>query len=547
MVKAKQDADTLYGVGVNSMNEFRVFGPPGTGKTSWIMNNIKAARKKYDAEDIFVTSFTKAAAQEIVSRDRGTLLPERAIGTLHAHCYRALGTVELAEKHVDEFSKDYPEYALTTAYDLDDPYQLETKPQGMNDYQEMTKLRSMMIPMEQWPVHIQMLSDTWTEWKYENGLMDFTDLLETALRDIDRAPNNPSVGFVDEAQDLTPLQFAIVRKWAEHMDSIVIVGDEDQCLYSFIGASPESMLFPMLPQENIRTLTNTYRLPKAILDWSQNLITQVEQRHHKDVVARTEGGEVRITTASTKDPWALLDLLEQDADKGRSSMILASCSYMLHPIIQMLRESGVPFHNPYRKNQGAWNPLRQRSGVTSSAVDAVRAFYRSDPDVWGHEATDDWTVEELRAWANFVSADAGFIRGAKKRLREDDTVTISDIFKPEVAMLFGFGTEEERTKWFVKNLTAEGRRRLDYPLSIALKNKKMLGQNPRVVIGTIHSVKGGEADSVYVFPDMSPQQWREYNDTGIDTLRRLYYVAGTRAKETLTLCSPSYGVPAFPL
>ena len=220
---------------------------------------------------------------------------------------------------------------------------------------------------------------------------------------------------------------------------------------------------------------------------------------------------------------------------------------MLHPIIQMLRESGVPFHNPYRKNQGAWNPLRQRSGVTSSAVDAVRAFYRSDPDVWGHEATDDWTVEELRSWTKFISADAGFIRGAKKRLREDDTVTISDIFKPEVAMLFGFGTEEERTKWFVKNLTAEGRRRLDYPLSIALKNKKMLGQNPRVVIGTIHSVKGGEADSVYVFPDLSPQQWREYNDTGIDTLRRLYYVAGTRAKETLTLCSPSYGVPAFPL
>ena len=283
MVKAKQDADTLYGVGVNSMNEFRVFGPPGTGKTSWIMNNIKAARKKYDAEDIFVTSFTKAAAQEIVSRDRGTLLPERAIGTLHAHCYRALGTVELAEKHVDEFSKDYPEYALTTAYDLDDPYQLETKPQGMNDYQEMTKLRSMMIPMEQWPVHIQMLSDTWTEWKYENGLMDFTDLLETALRDIDRAPNDPSVGFVDEAQDLTPLQFAIVRKWAEHMDSIVIVGDRPVSVV-FHWCVTESMLFPMLPQENIRTLTNTYRLPKAILDWSQN-ITQVEQRHHKDVVA----------------------------------------------------------------------------------------------------------------------------------------------------------------------------------------------------------------------------------------------------------------------
>jgi DNA helicase-2/ATP-dependent DNA helicase PcrA len=552
------EQDTQCGYGKMTSNadmklaerEYRVFGPPGTGKTRWIMNSIKSAREKYDGYDIFITSFTKAAAQEIVYRvsmdskqnkSGGSLLPESSIGTLHAHCYRAIGNVELAEKHTEEFSKEFPSMALVASSDLDDPYQLESgKAQGVADYQEMNRLRGMMIPMEEWPLHIQMLNDAWTEWKDSNGLMDFTDLLETALYNFDTAPNDPRVGFVDEAQDLTPLQFALIRKWARHMDRVVIVGDEDQCLYSFIGASPDSMLYPVLPQENLRTLTNTYRLPRAIVEWSQNLITKVERRYPKDIVARTEGGEVRYGNASTKDPWPLLQMLEEDEAKGRSSMILASCSYMLNPIIQMLRESGVAFHNPYRKTHGSWNPLRVSSKAGGTAVDSVLAFFESADN-------NTWVVEDVRKWTKFVKADAGFIRGSKKRLKEEDYVDPSEIFNSNVAMMFGMGTSDEKLRWFMQNLTSEGRRRLDFPLSIALKNRANLGKTPRITIGTIHSVKGGEADSVYVFPDMSPQQWREYNDTGLDTLRRLYYVAGTRAKETLTLCSPSYGVPAFPL
>ena len=39
-------------------------------------------------------------------------------------------------------------------------------------------------------------------------------------------------------------------------------------------------------------------------------------------------------------------------------MFLAACSYMLHPVVAALRKRGIPFHNPYRKSNGFWNPLR---------------------------------------------------------------------------------------------------------------------------------------------------------------------------------------------
>ena len=61
---------------------------------------------------------------------------------------------------------------------------------------------------------------------------------------------------------------------------------------------------------------------------------------------------------------------------------------------------------------------------------------------------------------------------------------------------------------------------------------------PRVVVGTIHSVKGGQADVVYLFPDLSQAADAQYGRGGVDrdSVVRLFYVGATRAYEQLHVC-----------
>jgi len=279
-------------------NEFRVFGPPGTGKTTYLARQIERARKIHGGERIFVTSFTRAAAIEIASRV-GIILPKASVGTLHAHCYRALDFPELAENHISEFNAKHPDLAVSADVDVDDPFDVQpAAAPGAESYQEMQRLRSMLVPPEMWPTNVRILYNAWEDWKRGDNLLDFTDLLEIALKDISYAPNNPAVGFVDEAQDMTPLQFALVRKWGSKMETLVLVGDEDQCLYQFSGASPDSMLDPPLPNDHIIVLGKSYRVPQSVLSWSENIISKVERRQIKEYKPREEDGKVVIANAS---------------------------------------------------------------------------------------------------------------------------------------------------------------------------------------------------------------------------------------------------------
>ena len=535
-------------------NEYRVFGPPGTGKTTYLARQIKRARQTYGGENVFVTSFTRAAAIEIASRD-GVGLPRASVGTLHAHCYRALECHDIAENHFAEFNAEHPNMAITTDVDIDDPFDVQPATNtGTEGYQEMQRLRSMLIPPEMWPTNIRMLYNAWETWKRGNNLLDFTDLLEIALKEIPYAPNKPVVGFVDEAQDMTPLQFALVRKWGSKMDMLILAGDDQQCLYSFLGASPDSMLDPPLPEDHIIILGQSYRVPKSILSWSENIISKVKRRQKKEYKPREEDGKVvegkvRLSQANAKDPSMLLLEVEKDMNRGKKIMVLASCAYMLIPFIKLMREEGIAYHNPYRLKQGAWNPLNRGRGTSSA--DRLASFMKFSKTLWGEAATPMWSAEDLEKWIPLIDSKVlkYGIKEKIKRAKPTDKFTIADVFSDEEALTMVFGNEERKLEWFEANLTAEGKKKMQYPLKVLKKKASQLLDQPQVIIGTIHSVKGGEADIVYVLPDLARPQVKKWygGDDDRDSLRRLYYVAGTRAREELVLCTPSFGVHGFPL
>ena len=246
------------------MLEKRLFGPPGTGKTTTISTLVSESAKKYGSDAVLVSSFTRASASELVSRNLP--IDKEHIGTLHAHCFRSLGRPVIADSKIKEWNELHPSYAMSGNKDYIDDLGMELAGTTLGDklYNDMSRLRATMKYKDIWPISTQAFAGKWNAWKKENDYMDFTDLLETAVRDIYFPPYNTSVGFFDEVQDFTPLELFLVRKWAEKMEHVTMAGDDDQCIYSFKGSRPESFLNPPLPDERIEVFSKTYGIPKEI-------------------------------------------------------------------------------------------------------------------------------------------------------------------------------------------------------------------------------------------------------------------------------------------
>ena len=74
-----------------------------------------------------------------------------------------------------------------------------------------------------------------------------------------------------------------------------------------------------------------------------------------------------------------------------------------------------------------------------------------------------------------------------------------------------------------------------------VQNSEGFVPRPKIIVGTIHSVKGGEADVVYLLPDLSWATRRDIEDNGLDAsdaVVRMAYVGMTRARQKLVLCDP---------
>ena len=124
-----------------------------------------------------------------------------------------------------------------------------------------------------------------------------------------------------------------------------------------------------------------------------------------------------------------------------------------------------------------------------------------------------------------------------------DRRTWIECFAPQaLAEVFQLVTPEEHINWYWSHLIPTRKKAARYPVSIALKHgPAALVERPKIVIGTGHSVKGGEADVVYILPDLSPAGHRNWlgRRSDKDAVIRLGYVMMTRAKQELVICNPA--------
>jgi superfamily I DNA/RNA helicase len=545
-------AEQLDGIGArDENNEWRIFGPPGTGKTTYTSRQIKKAVDKYGPDKVLVTSFSRAAAAELCGRDLP--LGRDKVGTLHAHCYRALGSPVIAESKVRDWNQQYPAWAVTGngEDDIDEPLM---EGGGSDDGDKLlataNRWRNRKVAVNEWPgAQARLFYTKWCEWKQANGLMDFTDLLEQAAVDCRIAPGDPAVIFADEAQDFTRLQLNLIRKWGQHTEYFLCVGDDDQTIYTFTGATPDAFLKPEVPPDQKIVLAQSYRVPQAVHARAVRWIEQVKGREPKEYRPTASVGAVECFPdweANFNKSEVIISAAEREVAAGRSVMFLTSCSYMLNNIRRTLIERGIPFHNPYRRRRHDWNPLYASKGLT--AADRLLAFIKPHNSMG--DAAQPWDAADYRKWADWVEAAKAFQRGGKTAasdLPDDQVIGLDDLekwLKPEALddLINGVmnGALHSHLTWWLNRVSESHKKTAAYPVRVVMKRGlDALRQRPQVIIGTIHSVKGGEADVVYLFPDLSRAADLEWYRGGEerDSIIRQYYVGMTRAKQKLVICN----------
>lgn len=526
-------------------NLYLVHGPPGTGKTTWLARQAQRAAQEHGPSSVVIASLTKTAAHEIAGRDTG--VPDQLVGTLHAHAARALDHPDLAEtpEAIREFGAHHPALRRGggSADMLEDaPDAGEGQTIGDQLHAAVMNHRARLTPPEQWTDSERDYHQLWEDYKRQTSRLDFTDLIETCIHEVPVHPAAPQAVLLDEAQDLSRLELALATRWAQGAATAVVVGDTDQALYAWRGSDPDALL--RLPAAGSRVLEQSHRVPHAVHAAASAWIEQVE--HRPDVTYHPRTGDPGTVDVS---PLSLRSVDELAASIGvrETTMILASCTYMLQGLVAALKQAGVPFHNPYRPKAGAWNPLR--------GAGRLLAYLRPQEDTWGDRARA-WTWSDLRDWVEPLQARTALARGAKAAIdehcrpdrfgitHEDEDVPLETL----CTLLDDPGTLTHPafrldTAWWERNLRSKRAAQMTYPLQVLrASGGQALREDPKVVVGTIHSVKGGEADHVILAPDLSKagyyQAWLP-GGPARDGIIRMAYVGLTRARHHVTVLQPS--------
>lgn len=309
----------------------------GAGKTRVIVHRIaELIRSGTAPENILAVTFTNKAAGEMKERvkkliaDQYTLSPYDSpktspfIGTFHAlslHIIKSFHARANLPKRFSIFDRSDSLKAIKKATEKAgfDPKQLE----GRRVLSAIGRAKGDALSLEEFRSERassyidEAIADVWEEYekilKKENAL-DFDDILliaYTLIRDHqdirEHFQNAWNYIHVDEYQDTNRVQYELVRALAEKHNNLCVVGDADQNIYSWRGASLEHILnFEHdFPGTKIILLTENYRSTKTIIQAANDAIAKNIRRKEKELYTKNVDGEpIAIVGSHTENDEA---------------------------------------------------------------------------------------------------------------------------------------------------------------------------------------------------------------------------------------------------
>jgi len=197
------------------------------------------------------------------------------------------------------------------------------------------------------------------EWKHDNHKIDFDDVLLIAYRMLRERPvllqdlqmRYPYV-MVDEFQDTNALQYELVKMLAHPQHNLMVVGDDDQTIYSFNGARSEFILeFEQLyPQAKVITLDINYRSSPAIVGLGNGIIRHNTRRRSKTLQAAKDGGsQPRYMRPQSADEEAarMVEHIVREVEDGKRAYkdfaMLYRASSSNRALLELLLLRDIPY------------------------------------------------------------------------------------------------------------------------------------------------------------------------------------------------------------
>lgn len=525
-----------------------IWGVPGCGKTTAGITLCREWATRGTAPDqIAYLAFTKAAAKAAATKifeteDEARMSDEFPyFRTIHSLCYRALKKERpdlrlINTADMKQFAKLYSMegvYAVHPWEDLADVY-AGMKDSGRSEWDqalsaysfsrikartisELDRARfepspegAMMLGLESMGLDVyRTFIEKYEKFKKEDGLIDFSDMLEFGAREM-RPFDDVRYVVLDEAQDLAEGHHLIVDRLFESAREIWWIGDDDQSVFKFSGASAELFLERARRAKHQIQLRQTHRFGKSIVDFSQQIIQRVKNRHPKEILG-VEGQDGKIVVSGSFEP------IPGDI------MILHRHVQGCQNIAQAYIDAGLPF-----RNERGRDPLDSTKRI--KAWQAVRALSSGEEVSMTAAAL---VIEDLLP-AVAVGQNMEKIRlvvhGRKSSLDSlgKGSVNLRDLIVGKILTEEGAAVIQDR-----EYETMRHSRDLEYYERVD-KNGYTVDVDPDEKIPritTIHGAKGRQAKQVVVFSEMGQKCWDDF-----ETEHRLAYVAATRTETDVTIC-----------
>jgi DNA helicase-2/ATP-dependent DNA helicase PcrA len=491
-----------------------ILGPPGTGKTTRLLNLVEEHLSKgISPERIGYFSFTRKAAQEAVLRAVVRFgMSEKELPyfrTLHSLAYQMLGVGKSAIMS----QKDYVEVAewlkiagfTEVMSQSDGPFVDFGFGDRFLEIINMARITRRSL-REVYNNSSVSLKTDWSrmdyvdrglkQFKKDKQLYDYTDLIEMF---ISRGLSPKlDVLFLDEAQDLSALQWKMVGQIIQNSKEIFIAGDDDQAIYRWAGADVNHFINL---GGSVEVLGQSYRIPSSHHVLSQNLIQRVTNRRPKIFLPKDEEGAVSWYRHSE----------EVDLSKG-NWLLLARTKKGTDQIEEEVRQRGLLYHYENGRTIKSdiisavttWESLRAGKVASCLQVKNMYRYMILGEDVERGHKTLPGVPENAMLDISTLQMSHGLLHTnpwdkTLGKISEDDRRYLRSCLRS--------GTFDDQS---------------------------------RITISTIHGAKGSECDNVMLLTDSvrrNQGQWKRSMYEEEDELR-VFYVGLTRSKNSLHLVHP---------